>query len=38
MIYLHPTATQKPATVAAIQLATGYRATLVNGKAVLVRA
>lgn len=37
MIYLHPTATQKPAIVAAIQLATGYRAVLINGQAVLVR-
>lgn len=36
MIYLHPTATQRPATVAAIQLATGLRAAIINGQAVLV--
>lgn len=37
MVYLHPAAAQKPSTVAAIQLATGLRATVKNGFAVLVR-
>lgn len=37
MIYLHPTATKSPTVIATIQLATGLRATVKNGFAVLVR-